>query len=161
MRIGLLGFGSMGKTHAYCVQNLKYFFDIDALSKIGADKIEIVSVCTRSIENAKKYASAYGFNGYTTNEDDIINDPTIDAIDVCTPNIYHYETVKKAINAGKHVYCEKPLAVSYAQASELAMLAKQKGVKIFIRGNHDIGGKVLIKLEMHCLKNPMLYKMIA
>ena len=39
MRIGLLGFGSMGKTHAYCVHNLKYFYDIDALSKIGADKV--------------------------------------------------------------------------------------------------------------------------
>lgn len=129
MRIGLLGFGSMGKTHAYCVHNLKYFYDIDALSKIGADKVEIVSVCTKNIENAKKCASVYGFASYTDNENDIINDSTIDAIDVCTPNIYHYETVKKAINAGKHVYCEKPLAVTYAQASELSALAKQKGVK--------------------------------
>lgn len=129
MRIGLLGFGSMGKTHAYCVQNLKFFYDPAFLEKIGADNVKIACVCTRNLENAKAYAKVYGFESYTNNEDDIINDPSIDAIDVCTPNIYHYETVKKAILAGKHVYCEKPLAVTYAQASELARLAREQGVK--------------------------------
>ena len=129
MKIGLLGFGSMGKTHAYCVQNLKYFYDPIALEKIGADKVEISCVCTRNIEKARAYAKTYGFDSYTDNEDDIINNPNIDAIDVCTPNIYHYETVKKAILAKKHVYCEKPLAVTYAQASELAQLAKENNVK--------------------------------
>lgn len=129
MKIGLLGFGSMGKTHAYCVSNLKYFYDMDALKKIGADKVEIASLCTRNLENAKRFALEYGFASYTDNEDDIINNPTIDAIDVCTPNIYHYETVKKAILAKKHVYCEKPLAVTYAQANELAQLAREYDVK--------------------------------
>ena len=128
MKIGLLGFGSMGKTHTYCVQNLKLFYDVDFLHSIGADDVEIISVCTRNIENAKKASQAYGFKDYTANEDDVIYNPDIDAVDVCTPNIYHYETVKKAILAGKHVYCEKPLAVTYEQAAELARLARETGV---------------------------------
>lgn len=122
MRIGLLGFGSMGKTHMYCVNNLKYFFESDHNAKI-------VSVCTKNIENAKKASLQYGIDSYTDNEDDIINDASIDAIDICTPNIYHYETAKKAILAGKHIYCEKPLAINYEQARELSMLAKKHNVK--------------------------------
>lgn len=129
MKIGLLGFGSMGKTHTYCVQNLKLFYDPCALQEIGADNVKIVSLCTRNIENAKRFASIYGIEQYTDSEDDIIYNPEIDAIDVCTPNIYHYQTVKKAILAGKHVYCEKPLAVTYAQAKELAELAREHNVK--------------------------------
>lgn len=119
MKIGLIGFGSMGKTHAYCVSNLKFFFDTDM-------DVKITKVCTRNIENAKKASLTYGIPEYTDNEDDIINDPSIDAVDICTPNIYHYATVKKALLAGKHVYCEKPLTVTYKEARELAEIAREK-----------------------------------
>ncbi len=122
MKIGILGFGSMGKTHAYCIKNLPFFFGTD-------HSVEVVGVCTRNIENAKRAAQRYGLGFYTDNEDDIIYNPHIDTVDICTPNIYHYEAVKKSILAGKNVYCEKPLAVTYAQAKELADLAKEKGVK--------------------------------
>ena len=88
--------------------------------------VRITKVCTRNIENAKRASVTYGIPEYTDNEDDIINDPTIDAVDICTPNIYHYSTVKKALLAGKHVYCEKPLTVTYKEAEELAELAKEK-----------------------------------
>ena len=121
MKIGLLGFGSMGRTHAYCASSLKFFFDSDVTA-------EIYGVCTRNIENAKRACEKYSLGFYTDNEDDIIYNPEIEAVDICTPTIYHYETAKKAILAGKHVYCEKPLCVTYAQARELADLANEKGV---------------------------------
>ena len=111
----------MGKVHAYCIQNLPYFFSDD----LGA---ELVTVCAKNSENAKSFAARYGLPAWSEAEDDIINNPCVDVVDICTPNIYHYETVKKAILAGKHVYCEKPLAVNYEQARELAALAKEKGV---------------------------------
>lgn len=120
MKIGLLGFGSMGKTHAYCVKNLPYFFD-------GDTDAQIVSVCTRNLKSAGYFANKYSIPSYTDNEDDIIYGD-IDIVDICTPNIYHYESAKKAILAGKHVYCEKPLTVTYEQAKELASLARSKGV---------------------------------
>lgn len=119
MKIGLLGFGSMGKTHAYCVSNLPYFFD-------GDTDVQITSVCTKNLKNAEYFAKRYSIPSYTDNEDDIIYGD-VDIVDICTPNIYHYESAKKAILAGKHVYCEKPLAVTYEQAKELASLAKDKG----------------------------------
>lgn len=121
MKIGMLGFGSMGKTHTYCIKNLPFFFNTDISP-------EIAYVCTRNIENARLASEKYQIPNYTDNEDDIIYNPEIDIVDICTPNIYHYETAKKAILAGKGVYCEKPLAITSAQADELAGLAKQKGV---------------------------------
>ena len=141
MKIGLLGFGSMGKTHLYCVNNLKYFFE-------NAPFVEIVSVCTRNIENAKKASEQYGIPSYTNNEDDVINDKSIDAIDICTPNIYHYETAKKAILAGKHVYCEKPLAVTYEQAKELSRLAKVHRVKCHVVFNNRFLSPILKAKEL-------------
>lgn len=121
MKIGILGFGSMGKTHLYAIRNIPFFFK-------GEYNLEVYGVCTSHIETAKEAGAHYGIPLYTTNEDDLIYNKEIDVIDISTPNIYHYETAKKAIMAGKHVYCEKPLTVTYAQASELCALAKEKGV---------------------------------
>lgn len=121
MKIGILGFGSMGKTHLYSVRNIPFFFS-------GEHNFEVTHVCTSRIETAKAASEQYGIPNYTDNENDVIYNDEIDVADICTPNIYHYETAKKAILAGKHVYCEKPLAVTYGQARELADLAKQKGV---------------------------------
>ena len=120
--IGLLGFGSMGKTHAFCVENLKYYYSELPFTA------SIIGVCTTSVEKSRMVAEKYGFSIATANEDDLINDPTIDVIDVCTPNIFHYETIKKALAAKKHVYCEKPLCVTAQEAFELARLARESGL---------------------------------
>ena len=121
MKIGILGFGSMGRTHLYSVRNFPFFFDYDL-------NVEVASVCTAHLDKARDVAEKFAIPKFTDNEDDIIYDKDIDIVDVCTPNIYHYKTVKKSILAGKHVYCEKPLAVTLEQAKELASLAKEKGV---------------------------------
>ena len=118
IRIGLLGFGSMGKTHAFSVSALPFYYD-------GLDfTAEYSAVCTSRIETATVAAEKYSLGYATACEDDIINDPDIDVIDISTPNIYHYETAKKAILAGKHILCEKPLTVTAEQARELDAMAK-------------------------------------
>ncbi|MBE6609575.1 MAG: Gfo/Idh/MocA family oxidoreductase [Ruminococcaceae bacterium] len=122
MKIGLIGFGSMGKTHSWCVNNLKYFYRDLHFSA------EYAGVCTSKLESAENAARFLGIDRYTVNEDELINDESIDIIDICTPNIYHYETLKKAIAAKKHVYCEKPLCITYEQAKEIAELAEKAGV---------------------------------
>ena len=112
----------MGKTHAFCVNNLKYYY------KSLPFEASIKGVCTTSEARARAIADEYGFEIATQNEDDLINDPTIDIIDICTPNIFHFETAKAALAAGKHVYCEKPLCATAAQARELASLASKSGL---------------------------------
>ena len=118
IKIGLLGFGAMGKTHAFSVASLPFYYEgLGFTAKYAA-------VCTSRIETAKVAAEKYSLGYATVNEDEIINDPEIDVIDISTPNIFHYETAKKAILAGKSVLCEKPLTVTAEQARELNALAK-------------------------------------
>ncbi len=119
IKVGLLGFGSMGKTHSYAIQNFGFF-----MNELPFEA-RVAAVCTTSLEKSNAVCQKHSFDFGTDNEEDIINSPDIDVIDICTPNIYHYETLKKAIAAGKHIYCEKPLCVSAAQAFEIANLAEK------------------------------------
>lgn len=130
LKIGTLGFGAMGKTHAYAVKSLPFFIgDLPFLA-------EIAGVATRNFQKAAEAASTYGIPLATANEDDLIYNKDIDIIDVCTPNRCHFDTVKKALLAGKHVYCEKPLALTYREAKELSDLARQTGLTAAIVFNN-------------------------
>lgn len=117
LRIGLLGFGAMGKTHAYAVANLPFFYGSLPFTA------EIAGVCTGSPEKVAPYRLRA-----VSHEDALINDPDIDVIDVCTPNRFHCASVKKAIAAGKHVLCEKPLGITAAESLALAALAADSGL---------------------------------
>lgn len=130
INIGLIGFGAMGKTHAYALHNMNYFY-----SSLPFDA-KITAVCAAHYEHAVAAAKRFALGEARKCEDDMINDPSIDVIDICTPNVYHYETIKKALAAGKHVYCEKPLCVTAIQAEEVADLADKAGVKAQIVFNN-------------------------
>ena len=119
--IGLLGFGSMGRTHTWAVQNLPFFY--------GELPFRAVTrgVCTTSQEKSDRIGAEFGIPVTTTDEDALIYDPAIDIIDICTPNICHFKTLKKAIAAGKHVLCEKPLCISSTEAKAILSLPQKDG----------------------------------
>lgn len=122
MNIGIIGFGAMGRTHAFSIDSLKYFYRDLPFSPT------LYGIFTRTPETRERAAAEFGFKKVYTSEDEMINDPDVDIIDITSPNTAHFETLKKAIAAKKHIYCEKPLCVSEAQAAEVARLAKQAGV---------------------------------
>lgn len=122
INVGILGFGSMGKTHSFAISNFKFY-----MSDLPFEA-NLYGVCTTSIEKSCAVRDKYGFQLATDNENDLINNPDVDVIDICTPNICHYETLKKAIAVGKHIYCEKPLCINAEQAREISRLAKEKGI---------------------------------
>ena len=121
LRIGVLGFGAMGRTHTWAVQNLPFYYGELPFAA------SIHGVCTTTEEKSRRVADTFGIPVATANEDDLIASPDVDVIDVCTPNIYHVKTLKKAIAAGKHVLCEKPLCISPAEAREILSVPLQKG----------------------------------
>ena len=121
-KIGLCGFGAMGKAHAYSVSALKFYYPSLSFSA------SIAGVCTTDLARSQAIAAQYGFQKAVPCEDDLIGDPDMDIIDICTPNIYHYQTIKKALAAGKHILCEKPLCVTAAEADEVAAIAAEKGL---------------------------------
>ena len=121
LRIGMLGFGSMGKTHLYSIQNLPLFY--------GSLPFEasVYGVCTTTMEKSNAVAAQFGIPFATASQDELILHPEINVIDICTPNVLHYDALKKAILAGKHVLCEKPLCINPREASEITALPLQNG----------------------------------
>ena len=120
VRIGLIGAGWMGKAHTTAFHNAKMIFGDDVpVFEVIADVNEA---------QVKQAAEKLGYSRWTTNWQDVVQDPNVDLVDVATPNCMHYEMAKMALENGKHVFCEKPLSLSGQQSQELAELAKAKGV---------------------------------
>lgn len=108
--IGMIGTGMISHVH------------VRAAKLAGA---KIVGVLGSTAAKSEEYATLWQATAYTTIED-LLSNPEIDVVHVCTPNATHFSFAKLALEAGKHVVCEKPLATSLAQAQELAALAKAK-----------------------------------
>ncbi|MFP4622475.1 MAG: Gfo/Idh/MocA family protein [Bacteroidales bacterium] len=93
---------------------------------------ELVAVMRRSTEKAKDYASRHKVPKWFDNADELINDPEINAIYVATPpDTHHYYTIK-ALHAGKPVYVEKPMAMSYTQCREMIGVAEKNDLPLFV-----------------------------
>ncbi len=128
LRIGLVGFGFMGKTHLYAVRSLPFFYRCGEAPS-GLDfTADVTAVCASSPASAERAAREYGISYAAAAAEELITDPDIDIIDICSPNPAHYAVAEAAITAGKHVLCEKPLTVTVAEAETLCALAAEHGV---------------------------------
>ena len=113
LNIAIVGFGFMGKTHTFAYSSLPFYYP-----DLGV-KINLRAVCSRRLETAQQAKDEFGFEYATDNYNDLLNDDKIDIINICTPNALHKEQVIAALRANKNIYCDKPLAVSHAEATEI------------------------------------------
>ncbi|MBM7656027.1 Gfo/Idh/MocA family protein [Neobacillus cucumis] len=130
IRIGLVGAGWMGKAHTNSFLNALMLFGPDA----GKPVFEVVADV--SIEAAKVACEKLGYSRWVESWQEVVTDQNVDVVDIATPNAFHYEVAKAALENGKHVYCEKPLTLTAEQSKELAELAKQKGVVNYVGYNN-------------------------
>jgi predicted dehydrogenase len=84
-----------------------------------ADKYEVAALCDLDVGRLNTVAEEFGIERRTRSSDDLMNDPEIDIIDICTPPAIHTKLVLQALAAGKHVVCEKPLTGSLAEVDEV------------------------------------------
>jgi predicted dehydrogenase len=113
IRTAIFGTGFMGRVH------------LEALRRV--EHVEVAAICGRNTAAADRLGSA--FNVSRLSAEAILRDASIQAVHICTPNAQHFPMAKEALLAGKHVLCEKPLAVSAAEARELATLASQRDLR--------------------------------
>lgn len=99
-------------------------------------------VCTTRAETAERAAQLFGAPLAFTNAADLVEHPDIDLVSICVKAPHHYPIALAALKAGKHIYCEWPLALTTQQADELAALAAQTGAKAMI-GLHLRGAPAL------------------
>lgn len=120
--VGILGFGFIGKVHAYGYLTLPLYYDPPPL------RARITHVATSRPETAEKARLMLGADAAATDFRAITENPSIDIVHVCTPNHLHKEALLSAIGNGKHVYCDKPLTATAAEAEEIvAALAGYRG----------------------------------
>lgn len=115
-KIGVIGLGAITRYYLSSIMNLK-------------NKIELVALCDIDSKKLAHFKTQCNFT--TTSLDEILSLDAIDAVIINLPNDLHYEACLKAIKAGKHVCCEKPLALLPKQADELEQLAKQHHVLLY------------------------------
>ena len=106
LKIGLIGYGGIGRVHAMGLRDIPFHYGLPA------DQIQIAGVATTRPETAQKAAREIGCDFATADYRELRARPDIDIVDVTTPNNSHAEIVIAAAQAGKHIYGEKPRAMS-------------------------------------------------
>ncbi len=123
LRIGLIGYGGIGRVHAMALRDIPFLYGLPA------DSVQIAGVATTRPETAQKAAKEIGCDFATADYHELLARPDIDFIDVTTPNNSHAEIVIAAAHAGKHIYCEKPLAMNSSEGQGMVKAVEQAGVK--------------------------------
>jgi predicted dehydrogenase len=117
----MVGYGFMGKAHSNAWRQAPYFFPLRA-------KVEMHTLCGRNPAGVQAARAKLGWQFAATDWREVIDSPLIDIVDISTHNDSHAEIAIAAAKAGKHVLCEKPLALNVKQAE--AMLAAAQKAKI-------------------------------
>lgn len=128
--IGLIGTGFMGKTHALAWRA--------ARAVMGGDLPEarLELLCDTPRDKADTMARQFGFARATDDWHALVRDPGVDVVSITTPNGLHYEMACAALKAGKHVWCEKPMALTLAEAEEMAEVARAAGTVTMVGYNY-------------------------
>jgi predicted dehydrogenase len=119
--IGVAGYGMMGRAHAYA-------YTVAPVMRTLPCRPHLRVISGRDEAKVAHAAEAYGFEHWVGDWRELVNRPDVDIVDICTPPGTHAEIASAAAAAGKAVICEKPLAVSYAQARHAATSVARAGV---------------------------------
>lgn len=114
LKAAVFGTGFMGRVHT------------EGLRRLG--NVEVAGIAARTGEQARRFADELSIGRSSGDFHDFLSDPAIDAIHICTPNSLHFPMAMAALEAGKHVLCEKPLATSIAEAAEMLRAATAKNL---------------------------------
>jgi len=119
LNVAVVGAGFMGKAHVVGYTNANKQFWPSEVRPV------LKTVCDIDEDIAKDAKERFGFEKYTTDWKEIINDPEIDVVSICTPNNAHAEVSIQALEAGKHVLCEKPMASTSEEAKAMKKAAEK------------------------------------
>ena len=117
--LAILGAGFMGSAHAGNYAAL-------------ADRVDVRWLCSRTQERAAKVAEPLGA-AVTTDLEEVLEDPEVEAVDICLPTYLHREAAERALGAGKHVFLEKPIALAAEDADAIVRVAEESG-RVFVVG---------------------------
>lgn len=120
LRVGIIGTGLVGRRHIHYYQSMR-------------DDVEIVAVADINLANAQRVGHENGIPHVFSDYHDVLKIDEIDSVDVCLPNFLHAPVTIAALEAGKHVYCEKPMATTFAEARAMYDTAQRTGKTLAVQ----------------------------
>jgi predicted dehydrogenase len=127
--VGLVGYKFMGRTHSNAYRQVARFFDVDPIPRMRA-------ICGRDEAAVSLAASALGWEGYETDYGHMLERDDIQLVDVSSSGDTHHKFALAALEAGKHVFCEKPLANTLSEAREMMEAARRAGTVNMVCHNY-------------------------
>jgi len=118
IKVGVIGCGRIGLVH------------LEAITK--APNVTPVIISNPTVSKAEAAASQYGVSKFSSEAMDVITDPEVDAVWICSPSSFHAEQIKACAANGKHVFCEKPIATDLSETVEAINACNEAGVKLMI-----------------------------
>jgi len=128
--VGMLGYAFMGKSHSHAFKSMPHFFYPPPAVP------ELIVIFGRTQNKVEEAAQNFGFRRHSTDWKATVADPEVQIIDNCLPNDMHPEPSILAIENGKHVICEKPLARNAKEAKAMYEVSKKHGVKTMVAFNY-------------------------
>ena len=121
LKVGVIGIGGIARTHmpGWAV----------------SEHAEVIAGADINAAGLEEWGRLHGISKLSTNPADLINDPDIDIVDICTPNMYHAQQAIAALDAGKHVICEKPLAPTPDEIRKM-IAARDRSGKLLMTAQH-------------------------
>jgi predicted dehydrogenase len=141
VNVGMIGYKFMGKAHSSAYRELPMFFP-------NATKPVMKAICGRDEKGVKQAAEQFGWEGYETDWTKLIAREDIDLIDINAPSDAHKDIAVAAARAGKHVFCEKPLALTLADAREMLREAEAAGIKHMVGFNYRFAPAVQLAKKL-------------
>ncbi|MBT6054160.1 MAG: Gfo/Idh/MocA family oxidoreductase, partial [Planctomycetaceae bacterium] len=121
LRIGMIGYGFMGRAHSNGYNRVKNFFDLEYVPVLQA-------VAARDVEKAQAFANQWGYQRVENDWRKLVASDDIDAIDICTPNNLHADIAIEAAKHGKAILCEKPLSMDTPEGERMCEAVEKAGV---------------------------------
>ena len=129
LRIGLIGYGFMGRAHSNAYRKVNQFFSLKTTPVLQA-------ACARDGAKLKAFADNWGWQSRETDWRKLVERDDIDVVDICTPNNTHHEIALAAAAAGKMVLCEKPLAMNAQEGAAMVEAVESAGVANMVWFNY-------------------------
>lgn len=129
LNVGIVGYKFMGRAHSNAWLKAPLFFDLPA-------RPVLKMACGRQETSLKEFANKWGWEKTETDWKKLVSSPDIDIVDVALPQALHYEIALVAAREGKHIFCEKPLAMNRKQAEEMLRVCEDNKVKHYLNHNY-------------------------
>lgn len=139
--VGLVGAGFMCKAHSNAYKTIPYMFE-------DSCDIRLEAVCASRPSTAQAAQKRYGYRQAYSDYSQLVSDPSVDLVDICVPDALHVPSAAAAIKAGKHVLCEKPMALSGLEAAQLLQAAEKAGIVHAVAFNYRFLPPVRLAYEM-------------